>query len=147
VGDQDGTEDGVSDVRAVAVFRYLLEHVHPKGRGPYLLTEVAKGADISVSALKALKAGRKDNPTVSTLEAIARHFEVPMEVWVSDKGPEWAIANHELQQAEVDADVMKLALRAEGLDADGLRYIAKSIDLARQAQGLGPARTGLDLNN
>ncbi len=81
------------------------------------------------------------------MEVIAEFFEVPAEVWVSEMGPEWVIARHRLHQASVGANVMRLAMRADGLDADGMNFVAMSIEKARQAQGLGPARTGLDLNN
>lgn len=144
MGDQDSTRGG--DVDLSAVLSYLLDNVHPEGRAAYSVVEVAAGTGLSESTVKHLRSGKKDNPTLGTLERIAKFFAVPTEVWVNPKGPEWVIARHGLDQAMVDADVLRIAMRAGGLDAENMRFLVQVIDKARQAQGLGPANGGLDLS-
>jgi transcriptional regulator with XRE-family HTH domain len=136
----------VGSAGIASVLRYLLAEVHPEGRGPYTMAEAASGAGVSESTLKGIKNGR-GNPTFATLESLAEFFQVPADVWVNPSDPAAVIASHRLEQAKVDAGVVSLALRAEGLDAEGMDYVRRSIDQARRAQGLGPAKTGLNLKN
>jgi transcriptional regulator with XRE-family HTH domain len=144
MSDQDSGKVGSAGI--AAVLRYLLAEVHPDNRGPYTMAEAAAGAEVSESTLKAIKNGR-GNPTFATLENLAEFFGVPAEVWHYPSDPASVIARHRLEQTKVDAGVVSIALRAEGLDADGMDYVRRSIDQARKAQGLGPARTGLNLRN
>jgi transcriptional regulator with XRE-family HTH domain len=136
----------VGSTGIAAVLAYLLAEVHPEGRGPYTMAEAATGAGVSESTLKAIKNGR-GNPTFSTLESLAEFFDAPAEVWHHPSDPAAAIARHRLEQAKVDAGVISIALRADGLDAEGMDYVRRSIDQARRAQGLGPAKSGLNLRN
>ncbi|MFC1443060.1 helix-turn-helix transcriptional regulator [Streptacidiphilus sp. N1-10] len=144
MGDQQGGRVGSAGI--ASVLRYLLAEVHPEDRAPYTMAEVATGAGVSESTLKAIKTGR-GNPTFATLESLAEFFQVPAEVWVNPADPAAVIAGHRLEQAKVAAGVVSIALRADGLDAEGMDYVRRSIDQARRAQGLGPAKTGLDLRN
>ena len=125
---------------------YLFEHVHPKDRGPYTNAEASAGSGVNLTTIKALRAGRQDNPTVHTLTSLARFFGVPSEVFVSEHGPEYILARQQLQAAALDPEVLRVAIRAGGLDADNLSFLAQVIDKARQAQGLNPASDHPDLN-
>jgi len=138
--------EGQGAVDIGARLTYLFENVHPEGRGPYTNAEVAEGSGVKIGTIKALRAGRQDNPTVHTLTAIAGFFGAPPEVFVSEHGPEYVLARQQLHGTMIDAGVLRLAMRAGGLDAENMRFLTQVIDKARAAQGLEPANGGLDLS-
>lgn len=112
MSDQERAKDG--GVSVADVLRYLLDKVHPADRGPYSVPEVAVGSGVSESTLKALRSGRKDNPTLATLHDLAAFFGVPVEVFVSEHGPEYFLTRQRLTESMVDAGVMRIAMRAGG---------------------------------
>jgi transcriptional regulator with XRE-family HTH domain len=131
---------------AASVLQWLFKNISPEGRGPYSTAEVATGAGVSESTIKDIRAGRKSNPTMNTLTAIAAHFGITPEVWVNARGPEYVLARQQLQDVMLDAGVIQVAMRAGGLDAENLAFLALVIDKARKDSGLGPANGGLDLS-
>ena len=83
-----------------ATFAERLDHlfrtVHPAGRGPYSLQEasdaigaVAAGdrAGLSASAIQKLRTGSKTNPTMRTIESLARVFGVAPQYFFGDAPP------------------------------------------------------------
>lgn len=62
----------------------IVATVHPADRGPYTNEEIVNGIrasggpSLSVPYLNHLRRGRRDNPTKTTLEGIARFFQVPV---------------------------------------------------------------------
>lgn len=62
----------------------LVATVHPPDRGPFTDEEIvngireAGGPSMSVAYLNHLRRGRRDNPTKTTLEGLARFFRVPV---------------------------------------------------------------------
>src|SRR5690348_12539136 len=61
----------------------LFEIVVPPGRGPYTDTEVSTALSaagikgVSHSYLRYLRRGERDNPSLATIQALARFFGVP----------------------------------------------------------------------
>ncbi|MFJ6382732.1 helix-turn-helix domain-containing protein [Kitasatospora sp. NPDC092039] len=127
---------GDGAARITAVFTYLLEHRHPTDRAPYSLVEVAAGTSISVSTLKAMKSGDNANPKINTLLEIARFFNVPPDVWVTDKPLAHVLADRDLHDAMRDAGVESIALRSKDLTPENKQLVAQVIANARKSQGL-----------
>ncbi|WP_240678220.1 transcriptional regulator [Streptomyces griseoviridis] len=97
------------------------------------------GVTVSESALSQLRSGVKPNPTVRTVEAIARLFHVAPSYFFpdfDDAEAERVRASVELLAAVGDTGVRGLALRANGLSADSLKMITDVINGARRLEGL-----------
>ncbi|CAL9585877.1 Nucleoid-associated protein EspR [Streptomyces sp. enrichment culture] len=97
------------------------------------------GLTISESAISQLRSGAKPNPTVRTVEALARHFHVTPQYFFPDfdtEESEKIRASMELIAAVGDSEVRGLALRANGLSADSLKMITAVIEQARRLEGL-----------
>ncbi|MEU6405491.1 transcriptional regulator [Streptomyces sp. NPDC046985] len=117
-----------------------------------------EGTTISLSGIAQLRSGTKPNPTVNTLKALARFFQVEPSYFLDDSdsqavsqrhapedSPITSVASEEndhLQAAEElliairDNDVRGIAFRANGLSADSLRMIKTVIEQARKLEGL-----------
>lgn len=104
-------------------------------------------ASVSASLIQKLRSGSKDNPTASTLKALAGVFDVRASYFIDDDEPppvrqESAPASREdLEQLIKDADVRNLALRADGLSKETLSTIALLIERARSLEGLENGNT------
>ncbi|MEY9956790.1 helix-turn-helix domain-containing protein [Streptacidiphilus sp. MAP5-52] len=133
---QDKTGDDGLKVIATRLM-ILFERRTPKGR-PYTVAEVAEGTGISETTLKQLRRGINSNPTINTLTAIAKFFDVPPTYWVSDEDPEEQFARRDLRTAMTDAGIESIALRSQGLNAENIRFVTEAITMARKSQGLDP---------
>nr|BEK67501.1 helix-turn-helix transcriptional regulator [Kitasatospora purpeofusca] len=136
----EAARDGVA--RIAATFNYLLEHRHPEERGPYSIPEIALGTGVSESTLKGMKAGGNDNPKINTLIAVAKFFDVPPDVWVTDKPLEEVLIDRDLHNAMRDAGIESIALRSKDLTPDNRKLVADMITVARKSQGLDPGVPG-----
>jgi len=120
----------------------LFEVMHPRGRGPLSNEEVAAeitaggGATISASYLWLLRTGKRNNPTASHLEALARYFGVTPAYFFDEEVAGDIERELDLLKAMRDAGVKHLALRASGLTPDVLSAITVMLEQARKAQGL-----------
>ena len=120
----------------------LFEVMHPRDRGRQSNEEVAAaisargGPTISASYLWLLRTGKRDNPTVHHLEALAEHFGVTGSYFFDDDVAAEVERELDLIRAMRDAGVKQLALRASGLTPDVLSAIALMVEQARKAQGL-----------
>ena len=97
------------------------------------------GPTVSESAISQLRSGAKPNPTVKTVEALARHFNVTSQYFFPDfdaEESEKIRASMELIAAVGDSKVRGLALRANGLSAGSLKMITAVIEQARRLEGL-----------
>lgn len=98
-------------------------------------------AGVSASLIQKLRSGAKDNPTASTLKALAKAFGVRASYFLDDEPPpireQAAPATQEdLEQLIKDADVRNLALRADGLSKETISTIASWVERARSLEGL-----------
>lgn len=77
---------------------WLINEVHPRGRGPYTMEEIADGVaavggpEFSPAYYSHLRRGRKKNPLFDLVVGLAAFFEVPMSYFasMSDSGREVA---------------------------------------------------------
>lgn len=120
----------------------LFRTVHPPGRGEYSLEEVAQGIrarggpSISGAYIWQLRAGKRVNPTMSTLEALADFFGVPPAYFLDEEARERVDSQLDLLAAMRDSRVSRIALRSFGLSAESLQAIAGVIENARRLEGL-----------
>lgn len=125
---------------------HLFATVHPGGRGPYTLREVADAINreagepiISASYLSQLRAGQRTEPSHSRLVAIARFFGVGVDYFSDQVSAEDADRQVEVLTAMRDAGVRAIALRAYGLSESSLAVVLAVIENARRLENLpGP---------
>lgn len=128
----------------------LFEVMHPASRGPLSNEEVAAainatGSSISASYLWLLRTGKRDNPTASHLEALARHFGVTAAYFFDEDVAVDIERELDLIAAMRDNGVKSLALRASGLTPDVLAALTVMVDQARLAQGLPASMPAQDI--
>lgn len=124
----------------------LIETVHPPGRGPYSLAEIAEGTArdgfrVSTSYLSNLRRGKMSNPSVSHVAALARFFGVSPEFFFETpvgRPPKSA----QLEEVEGDVkmlenkDIRVIAMRSHGLSPDSLRALADLVEQFRRFEGM-----------
>jgi transcriptional regulator with XRE-family HTH domain len=121
---------------------HLFLTVHPKNRGPYSYEEVATGIEraggptISASYIWSLRTGKKDNPTMKHMEALAGFFGIPPAYFFNDESAERITAELSLLASMRDNQVRDVALRASGLSTETLKTIQGFIERARDLEGL-----------
>ena len=126
---------------------WLFQTVHPAGRGPYSLAEVAAkieevtGEKVSHTALWKLRTGRNANPTKRLIEAVARVFGVPAAFFFDDQQSEPLKDQIELLTLLRDSGVDQAQLRAfAALTPDGRQAIADLIAATARAEEQRPSR-------
>lgn len=124
----------------------LFATVHPAGRGPYTLREVAQAINdeagepvISASYLSQLRAGQRREPSHSRLSAIARFFGVDIDYFSARAHAEDAGRQIEVLAAMRDSGVRAVALRAHGLSESSLAAVLAVIENARRLENLPDA--------
>ncbi|MEE4543674.1 helix-turn-helix domain-containing protein [Streptomyces sp. V4-01] len=127
----------------------LFREVHPPGRGPYTYAEVAQGVheatgfSITASAIQQLRTGRNENPKLATIRALAAFFGVPASYFFEEEVADRTMAEIDVVAAMRDADVRRVALRANGLSISSLKMVAAVIDQARRLEGIPDDDSGL----
>lgn len=102
--------------------------------------QVAGGATISRGYLSELRSGKKDNPTLRAIVALAAFFGVDPAYFVADSAAaESGAAELELVRAMRDAEVRNLAMRASRLSPAELDVITTMIDKVGQLKLPGQA--------
>lgn len=126
-----------------ARLEHLFATVHPAGRGPYTLREVAEAINaeagenlISASYLSLLRKGLRSEPSASRLTAIARFFGVSVDYFTSDKAAEQTDEQLAVVKALRDAKVQKIALRSAGLSERSLNAILGMVENARALENM-----------
>ena len=127
----------------------LFATVHPRGRGPHTLQEVADAvnatgiAKISPSYLSQLRNGQKDNPSSRTIEALARFFKVDPAFFFDSEYARAIEADLAVLARLRDAGVRNIAARSFDLSPENLRALEAMTEALRAAQGLPPGHSGL----
>ncbi|WP_435178858.1 Secondary metabolite protein [Actinacidiphila sp. bgisy145] len=120
----------------------LFREVHPAGRGPYTYAEVAEGVrestgfSLTASAIQQLRTGKNENPKMATIRALAAFFGVPPSYFFEEEVAARTLAEIDVVTAMRDADVRRVALRANGLSVGSLQMVAAVIDQARRLEGI-----------
>lgn len=102
-----------------------------------LITEKT-GVPISAAYIWQLRTGRKTNPTVAHLQAVAEFFGVPPSYLIDPVVDPKIEAQLELLQSLRDTGVLDLAMRASGLTAESLQSLRTMVDQARRIEHLPP---------
>src|SRR4051812_18384681 len=75
---------------------WLIDRVHPQGRGPYSNAELAEmitkasGVEVSYTTVWKLRNGKAQNPQKKLIEALAKTFHVPPAFFFDDYGEDQA---------------------------------------------------------
>jgi transcriptional regulator with XRE-family HTH domain len=131
---------------------HLIERVVPAGRGPYSSEEIAQATGLSVSYVRYLRSGARDNPTMQCVEALARFFGVPPAYFFDDD--EAARIDLQLDQLTLLAalrrdNVRRVAARLGGLSDPDLAILSEFVERlhpggsgSSDSPGSGPADDG-----
>ena len=103
----------------------------------------ATGESFSATYLWQLRTGRRDNPTMRHLEALAQFFEVPVAYFFDDDQSTAIARELELLGVLRDAGVRNVALRALTLSPEGIDTLNDMIDvLVRHEEKARTAQQG-----
>jgi transcriptional regulator with XRE-family HTH domain len=86
-----------------------------------------QGVPISHTYIWQLRTGRRDNPTVAHLTALATYFGVPVSYFLDDEQTRQVDAQLSLLQTIRDAGVTEIALRAADVSPRGRETISELI--------------------
>ncbi len=120
----------------------LFATVHPNGRGPYLLQEVAAAitaeGDVKMSAsyLSQLRSGQKTNPSAAAVNALATFFHVDPKYFFDDDYASRMDRDLEMLVKLRDSGVRNIAARAADLSPTSRQTIESLIETLRKAEGL-----------
>jgi transcriptional regulator with XRE-family HTH domain len=116
------------------LINFLFEHVqHPEGR-PYITQEVADQVRISHATINQLRTGRNKNPTVPTLQEIARFFGVPLSFFQCSTEDECYAILAGQRPEDLPGPIAEIAFRASGLSAKSQEDILKIITWVEAAE-------------
>jgi transcriptional regulator with XRE-family HTH domain len=139
MADEGGTGRGVIASR----LDHLIATVHPAGRGPYTLREIADAINaeagtplISAAYISQLRTGQRAEPSHSRLAALAKFFGVGIDYFSDAVAAADADRQLEILVALRDAGVRSVALRAAGLSESSLAAVRAVIENARRLEGL-----------
>jgi transcriptional regulator with XRE-family HTH domain len=96
----------------------------------------AGGPSVGGAYLYMLRTGRRTNPRVELLVALARYFQVPASYFIDDAAASEITEQLELLAALRDNDVQQLALRTQGLSAGSRQALTGMIEQLRRMEGL-----------
>ena len=111
----------------------LFRQARPAGRAEPSYMTVAEairadqGVSISHTYIWQLRTGRRDNPTVQHLTALATYFGVPVAYFLDDEQTRRVDAQLDLLRTLADARVTEIALRAADVSPRGRDTIAELI--------------------
>jgi transcriptional regulator with XRE-family HTH domain len=111
----------------------LFRGAHPEGQAEPSYMAVAEairstqGVPISHTYIWQLRTGRRDNPTVTHLTALATYFGVPVSYFLDDEQTRRVDAQLELLKTIRDAGVTQIALRAADVSPRGRETISELI--------------------
>ncbi|MGW5609481.1 helix-turn-helix domain-containing protein [Streptomyces sp. NPDC003753] len=92
---------------------------------------------ISGTYIWQLRTGRKTNPTMKHLEALARYFGVSPAYFLDNEQAQRIDEQLALLQALKDSDVRNIALRAHDLSDSSRQTLAGVVSQLRKLEGLG----------
>ncbi|RDI64989.1 helix-turn-helix domain-containing protein [Nocardia pseudobrasiliensis] len=120
---------------------YLFETVHPKDRGPWSHPEVHRATGVAISTLSDLRTGKNANPTLETLQRLARFFGVDPAYFFdtprSDRIREQLDQVAELRTlaaALEDNDAELILARMSTFSPDSLREMAEILKTLRDSE-------------
>jgi len=149
-----GDDGGAGDLTLAEKLDRLFATMHPKDRGEFTYREVEAGVravlaengdaegSISASYLCQLRRGRRTNPTLKQVQALAAFFKVPVTYFVGTSDEVESIdAQMSLVRALRDHGVRDVALRASQLTPAGIRAVADVITSLQEVPGMTRRRS------
>jgi transcriptional regulator with XRE-family HTH domain len=128
----------------------LFKAVRPAGRREYSYEEVSRGirargiTTMSDSLLWELRTGKKDNPKMRQIEALADFFDVPVTYFFDTEDSARLYEQIETLPIALDADVRRIALRAADLSPGSRAVIGEMIEQARKIEAMHSGRRGTE---
>ena len=125
----------------------LFAIIHPRERAEYSLEEVSRvlterGVGISHTYIWQLRTGRRTNPSLQVIDALADFFAIPPAYFFDDAAARRIDAQLEVVAALQNAAVRQLALRAADLSPASLQSLADLVERLRQLEGLLDGEAG-----
>ena len=109
------------------LINFLFENIlHPEER-PYITQEVADEVRISHATINQLRTGRNKNPSVPTLQEIARFFNVPLSFFECASYDECFAMLSGQPSEELPGPVAEIAFRASNLSPKSQMDILKIV--------------------
>jgi ESX-1-secreted protein regulator len=93
-----------------------------------------QGVSISHTYIWQLRTGRRDNPTVQHLTALATYFGVPVSYFLDDEQTRRIDAQLDLLRSIRDAGVTEIALRAADISQAGRETISELIRMVWESE-------------
>lgn len=116
------------------LINFLFERVqHPDGR-PYLTQEVADQVRISHATINQLRTGRNKNPSVPTLQEIARFFGVPLNFFDCTSYEECYAVLVGQRPEDLPGPIAEIAFRASELSTKAQQDLLKIISWVEAAE-------------
>ncbi|GAB3113394.1 helix-turn-helix domain-containing protein [Streptomyces calidiresistens] len=125
---------------------HLFAAIHPAGRGSYSYKEVEAGIrerggpPMSASYIWQLRTGKRDNPTMKHLEALAGFFGVSPSYFFDEEASRRIDAELSMLATMRDSRVRSVAMRASDLSPETLKLIEGFIERARDLEGLNDGK-------
>jgi len=120
----------------------LFRATHPRGRGEVGYQEVVEalvadgGPTITPNYLYMLRTGRRTNPRMDLVRALARYFQVPAGYFIDDDVAEKYTEQLQLLQALRDSGLAGIVIGARGLSPESQTVLTAVLDRLRAAEGL-----------
>lgn len=96
---------------------------------------LAGGPTVTPNYLYLLRTGRRANPRLDLIRALARYFDVPTGYFMDDDLPERYTEQLQLLTALRDAGLAGIALKARGLSPESMTLLSALVDKLRAADG------------
>ncbi len=143
-------DDGDRPLAFAEKVNQVFETVHPPGRSPYTNREVARWLEknstngeptLSENYIGLLRSGKSRNPTIQTVEALARFFGIPPAYFL-ESGSTASAIHEELQLIASlrDAKVHGIAARAATLDPEMRDWLHDMVTTLPTGKPLGKQR-------
>lgn len=96
----------------------------------------AKGIDVTANHIRALRSGRRSNPSFRLLVGLAELFRVPIDYFVNDSVAGEIQESLDALVAMRGTTVQKIMLRAHGVSPESLDSVLNLLDQIRRIEGL-----------
>lgn len=95
-----------------------------------------QGISVTPNHIRALRSGRRDNPSFRLLMGLAELFRVPLDYFVDESAAEEIRESLDALVAMRDTGVEQVMLRAHGVSSESLGSVLTLLDQIRRIEGL-----------
>ncbi len=108
---------------------WLFEHIRKSNGKLNTTSDIARKADLAIQLVADYRRGIRDNPTLTSIVALAKAFNVPIAYFFSEQ-------DHQTQEHELlkhdRKDLLELTLRASELTPEVVQQIVEIINIFHQ---------------